>query len=109
MMTAYTVFHADGSVERLSADLPRRPGYKRLDPIIMAHIAAPFERVAVWHEDQALDMFVDETGQLKRLPHNAAATAIYRANTLRQRPETNPESLPTIVGVAVLFHRPVWF
>ena len=40
---------------------------------------------------------------------NEAATAIYRNNVLSQVPGKEPETLPCIVGPAVLFSRRVWF
>lgn len=61
----------------------------------------------LWH-GQYRDMFVDDVGQLKDLPHNESATAIYRANWLQHHPGTDPETLPDIVGPAVLFDDAVW-
>ena len=69
---------------------------------------AVMEHVAVLYQDRPADMFVDEIGAIKSLPRNEAATAIYRANWLKQHPRTDPESLDAIYGPAVLFHRIVW-
>jgi hypothetical protein len=66
------------------------------------------EHVSVLFEGKPADMFVDENGHAKNLPRNEAATAIYRAYSLRQHPNTDPESLPFIAGTAVLFDAPVW-
>lgn len=57
-----------------------------------------------------LDMFIDEDGHSRDRPRrNEKATAIYRANWLRQHPSTDPETLPWIAGPAVLFDKRVWF
>lgn len=86
------------------------PGLLELRAIVNPHLdGGRLERVAVLHEGKQMDMFVDEMGQGKGLRRNDAATAIYRNNWLTQHPGTDPESLPDVVGPAVLFHRRVWF
>lgn len=109
--TDFTIIRANGDEETHSVELPARPDYFQLKAVIQPIMGErnDFERVAVLHNDQAIDMFVDENGQLKGLPRNERATAIYRANWLKQRPGTPAESLPCIVGTAVLFSRRVWF
>jgi hypothetical protein len=67
------------------------------------------EHVSVLFKGAPADMFVDETGVLKGLPRNEAATAIYRANWLKQHPEQDPEALPHIAGTAVVTGRRIWF
>jgi len=68
-----------------------------------------YERVRVWHGGEYLDLFVDETGALKDLPRNEAATTIYRANAIAHMPDVkDPEELDAVFGVAILFHRRVW-
>lgn len=69
---------------------------------------ADYEHVAVLHDGKRADMFVDEESACKGLPRNEAATSVYRCNTLTQRPETDPETLPAIYGPAVLFDVRVW-
>lgn len=109
--TDYTIIRANGDEETHSVELPAEPDYFQLKAIIQPIIGErnDFERVNVLHEGEHTDMFVDENGQLKGLPLNVRATAIYRNNWLTQRPGTPAESLPTIVGTAVLFSRRVWF
>jgi hypothetical protein len=58
-------------------------------------------------------MFVSEYGHMRlttreRLPINDRATAIYRNNWMTQYPDTDPETLPNIAGIAILFYRTVW-
>lgn len=109
--TEFTIIRANGDEETRSAELPADPDYFQLKALINPIIGErnDFERVAVLHKDKAVDMFVDENGQLKGLPRNERATAIYRNNYLKQNPGTNPETLPWIVGPAVVFSRRVWF
>lgn len=102
--------------ETVEIDLRREPGYDKLREVLTPLLdGADLEHVSVLADFdggtdyQRHDMFVDETGQLKSLPRNEAATAIYRRNALRRRPGTDPEDLPCIVGPAVLFDRIVWF
>jgi hypothetical protein len=57
-----------------------------------------------------LDMFVDEIGHVRDggpKPRNDAATAIYRANWLRAE-GGDPETLPWIAGIAIVFDRRIW-
>lgn len=109
--TEYTIIRANGDEEVHSVQLPAEPDYFQLKAIIQPIIGERnnFERVNVLHNDQYTDMFVDEIGPLKGLPLNATATAIYRANWIKQHPKVDPDSLPPIVGTAVLFARRVWF
>jgi hypothetical protein len=53
------------------------------------------------------DMFVNEMGHQLGLPHNKAATQIYRRNAIMNQGAT-PEELANIVGPAVLFEKRVW-
>lgn len=109
--TEYTIIRANGDEEVHTVELPATPDYFQLKAIVQPLIGErnDFEHVAVLHNDQVADMFVDENGKLKGLPRNERATAIYRANWLKKKPSTNPETLPWIVGPAVLFSRRVWF
>lgn len=66
------------------------------------------EHVSVLFGGRRADMFVDDRGIEKDLPRNEAATAIYRANWLSRHPGADPESIPAIYGLAVLFDRIVW-
>ena len=120
MKTVFWIYPAR-PVERQAreAELPRDPSYKQLcavlDPLFFKR---HWEHVFVYMgEEPGLgrsayrDMFVDERGQLDGFPRNEAATAIYRRNVLMHEPakHPDPEALPDIVGLAVLFERQVWF
>jgi hypothetical protein len=109
--TEYTIIRANGDEEVRSAELPEVPDYFQVKAVVQPLIGEhnDFEHVAVLHDAKAADMFVDENGHMKGLPRNERATAIYRHNWLKQHPGTNPETLPWIVGTAVLFSRRVWF
>ena len=48
-------------------------------------------------------MYVDDLAQIKDLPRNERATALFRAHYLAANRFINPESLPFIAGPAVLF------
>lgn len=108
--TAYTIFLADGGVERGAIEWPRKPGWRRIQAFMAPLIGAGhnFEHVSVLFQGALRDMFVDDMGAIWRLPRNEAATRIYRAHWLKHNPDSDPEKLPAIYGVAVLFHREVW-
>jgi len=84
--------------------------YMGLRTVVMALLdGAHLEHVAVEYEGQRRDMFVDEIGQMKNLPVNGTATAIYRSWWLRTHPTDTAENLPDVVGPAILFlDRIVW-
>lgn len=122
MKTRITIMRPDQPHEGQEYDLPREPGYEKLKAIIEPLLDGGWmERVAVLADFaggthfQPTDMFVDENGHLKLppLPRNEAATIIYRRATMLGRTSApkpaDPEQLPFIVGVAVLFDRRVWF
>ena len=98
--------------ERFFNDLPPEPGFHALNRILttpdLLGEGTDIEHVSVLHDRQRLDMFVDETGALKKLPVNAAATKIYHAATLARMDNVDTKKLPKIYGTAVLFHRRVW-
>jgi 16S rRNA C967 or C1407 C5-methylase (RsmB/RsmF family) len=66
------------------------------------------EHVNVWFAESYRDMFVDEEGKITGRALNEAATQIYRANTLKNVPGVDPESLHAIYGPAVVFLEKVW-
>jgi hypothetical protein len=110
--TTYHILATDGERTTRTVEWPRDPGYDRIKALIEPILGAGnwLEHVAVLHEGQRRDMFVDENGHSKRLPRNEVATEIYRSNWLTQHPGVDPEELPHIVGPAVLFpDRLVWF
>lgn len=110
MKTSYTVYRADGTSEELSCELPRAPIYEEIAGIVCPQLdGATLEHVAVLHEGERRDMFVDDHGSIKGLPRNEAATEIYRANSMARDPKLDPETLPAIYGPAVLFGRRIWF
>ncbi len=96
-------------------DLPNNPGYdvleKTIRPILDGH---DLEHVSVLADFldgtdyRRADMFVDETGSLRGLPMNEAATVIYRRAWMMRYPRSNPAELPYIYGTAVIFNRIVW-
>lgn len=94
----------------LSPDATEGPSYKALSAVLdPLFFKRPWEHVSVLFEGRRTDMFVDESGVLDGLPRNEAATAIYRANWLSQYPHADPESLPHIAGLAVVFEKRVWY
>ncbi|MEY5098687.1 MAG: hypothetical protein RJA36_1406 [Pseudomonadota bacterium] len=108
--TDYTVIRVGAEPQGMTVQWPLEPDYDTIRRLVEPVLAAALlERVRVWHTKQYLDMFVDDQGQLKRLPINDIATMIYRANALQhQQPTPVAAALPRIYGPAVLFHRPVW-
>lgn len=115
MLTRYTIMRPERPHEGGDVDWPRAPGYDRLKALLTPLLDGNLEHVSVLadfaggDDYQRADMFVDAEGQLKRLPRNEAATMIYRRATLLRASGTDPDSLPCIVGPAILFERQVWF
>ena len=108
--TTILVIKPNGDLVSKPHQLPRDPGYDALRALVLPHLApGGMERVAVLYAGNPCDMFVDDEGLIKRLPFNRVATGIYRANSMRHDPKQNPDDLPFIAGVAVLFDRKVWF
>lgn len=106
----YVAIHPGGREDRFVARLPIRPTYDEIAKVVGPHFSnAHFEHVSVLWDGKPLDMFVDEEGQLKHLPLNLRATKIYRNNWMQSHPAADPESLPTVVGLALLFSRRIWF
>lgn len=109
MDTTFIIMRPGREAEVHIVDLPLEPGYDRLDALIRPLLDGhDLEHVTVLYRDRRADMFVDEMGGCKALPVNDAATAIYRAASMRRDPDVNPDSLPAIFGTAILFERIVW-
>jgi hypothetical protein len=110
MKTTMTVYRPGQIDERVEVDLPERPGLFALRAALEPYLdGGEAEHVYVLAHGRAADMFVDEFGHDKRLPRNETATRLYRASWLSRNPGAAPETLPFIVGPAVLFNRKVWF
>lgn len=107
----YRVIPADDSaVKTGSVEWPAEPGFDVINALVKPLIGGGhIEHVAVLHDGERRDMFVDEEGLLKGMGRNERATAIYRTNRLTQHPDCDPETLPHIAGHAVLFMRRCWF
>jgi len=116
METSYTLLRTDGSADEHEVDWPDAPSLEEIHALVDPLLGEdePLEHVSVLYRGERCDMFVSELGHVElthrpRLPINPRATAIYRRAWLEAHPEDNPDDLPAIAGVAVLFHRRVWF
>lgn len=113
MQTSIKIFRPDGTVEErdVSQHFPgQMPGNGVLRDLLTPLLeGGHLEHVTVLHNGQAADMFVDEDFRAKGLSRNETATAIYRNAWLTRNPGTDPESMPDIAGIAILFSRRVWF
>lgn len=112
MNTVYYVIPEIGSMRTLVTEtLPEKPHLDRLRELIEPHLDGErLEHVSVLWHGKACDMFVGETSSINgRMIRNIRATEIYRNNWLTRHPGTDPESMPSISGPAVLFDRRVWF
>jgi hypothetical protein len=121
MQTIYKIILPDGKPGGGgTVDWPEDPGYERIKALVqpllgpLKPMPEPLERVRVLWDTKVTDMFVSELGHVllthrNPLPINPEATNIYRFSLLKGRPDADPDSLPTIAGIAVLFSRPVWF
>jgi hypothetical protein len=120
MHTTYTVYHADGTIQRGEVEWPDAPSAQEIRALVEPIVGSPMEHVTVLDPVMAQaeeisradyrDMFVDELGHVRvggPKQRNHAATAIYRANWLRAK-GGNPEELHWIAGTAVMFDRIVW-
>lgn len=112
--TGFMILHPEGWQERRTAPLADEPGFAALDALIRPLIGGgDIEHVWVRTDGEEgpdrTSMFVDDCGHLKGLRRNQAATLLYRRAHMARHPSTDPETLPCIVGVAVLFDRRVWF
>jgi hypothetical protein len=106
----FRVLNVDGTVIEGTAVMTDPPTYQELKRVVEAHIQGDMEHVYVWNdraEDHRGDMFCDEVGQLKGLPRNELATAMYRRAWI-QATGDDPETLPWIAGTAVVFDDVVW-
>jgi hypothetical protein len=115
MNTGYRVLYPDGAVLHAAINWPDKPCRSQVE-FLVEEILGPGE-VALHVEmpDDRRDMFVSALGHLRLndddsdgVPFNPIATSIYRANLMRARPGTDPETVPAIVGTAVVFDRVVW-
>jgi hypothetical protein len=116
METKLLIMTPDQPNERRIFELPQRPGYPEIKDLVQLLIPGceHIEHVSVLADFNGgldfrrSDMFVDEHGHAKRLPRNEAATIIYRRNALIHQGVKDPETLPWIAGIAVLFERIIW-
>lgn len=105
----FTLLTAAGERATWTEELEEKPGLDAIRRALApAFPARDFEHVTVLHDGEVTDLFVDEIGQIKGLPRNEEATRIYRNNWMTQHPDQDPESLPDIVGPAVLVSRRIW-
>lgn len=108
--TPYRVLTTDGIVRKFTIMWPKEPNYELIAELVEPLLGGrAFEHVSVLHEGRACDLFVDDVGQINKLPRNELATKIYRARAMKLDPNLDPESLNWIAGPAVLFMRRVWF
>jgi hypothetical protein len=116
MRTFYEIITVSGMRLEREVEWPKEPRYELIRDLVCPLLGGgfePLEHVSVLHNGARADMFVSEIGRQATtergpLPINSVATDIYRANWMKQHPECDPDTLPTIAGVAVLFDRIVW-
>jgi len=106
----FNVIYPEGAQQTCSVDWRTEPRFLAICNVVTPYLGGRrFEHVTVLHNGKRADMFVDECGAINRLPMNIEATDIYRAASMRANPDQDPDSLPAIYGVAVLFDERVWF
>ncbi|MGH6714927.1 MAG: hypothetical protein ACREDC_01935 [Bradyrhizobium sp.] len=115
-MTNFIIIPVAGEEIQGEIDWGHDPGFRSIKTLVepLLGLGEPFEHVTVLHEGRRVDMFVSELGRVSLatrapLPINPRATKIYRCNWLTEYPDDDPNSLPAIAGVAVLFLQRVWF
>jgi hypothetical protein len=112
MLTRFTIYWADGSLQGEIIDWPESPTLDQIRRLVEPIVGEPMEHVRVLDpkSDEYRDMFVDELGHMRQggpRPRNEAATAIYRHNWL-QHEGGEPDDLPWIAGTAIVFDRIIW-
>lgn len=106
--TPYTLIPPKGDQVEGVVEWPAEPTYELIKSIVEPYVGDWMEHVYVFFDGKPTDMFVNENGHMRKLPYNIRATTIYRAASLKRFPHLDPNTLPIIVGPAVLFHRKVW-
>jgi hypothetical protein len=116
MKTELTIYLTDGTTRAGTCELAEHPTYDAINAVVRPLLKTMLTKhdhiehvYVLGHDGERADMFVDDEGQMKDLPRNEAATAIYRRAWLAHQPDTAPDSLPCIYGDAVLFGRRIWF
>ncbi len=107
----FVVYDPDGAERAGQARLDINPSVREVKQALSQFISGEIEHVTIMRpnsNDGAADMFVDEMGVMKGLPRNEKATELYRAWWLYHHPHDDPESLPWIAGVAIVFDELVW-
>lgn len=102
----YRVLRPDGGEETHTAEMTNpQPMYDELREMIESHLdgGEMFHITIIASNGKRSSMFVDEMFNYKNLARNNLATALYRAAWLDSHPDVDPESLPFIAGVAVVF------
>jgi hypothetical protein len=111
--THYSVLRTDGSEILGVVEWPEEPSYDQIAKLVVPRLDGhPLEHVTILSKKlDRVDMFVAEDGHIycRELARNERATEEYRRNWLTRHPGCDPESLPYIIGPAVLFHRRVWY
>ena len=109
-MDIYVFIPGEMTTRLIDYPVPVRPEFEWFKTFLEPYFKnAHFEHVNVLFDGRHTDMFVDEIGLLRGLPINPQATEIYRADAIARYPKINPNSLPIIVGPAVVFAKKVWF
>lgn len=112
----YRVIRSDGSetsgifIDDADGDDSRKR-YEALKTLILSVIGRDnnLEHVNVFWDGRYCDMFVDEMGAVKSLPHNERATTIYRNNMMvHARGRIPIEDMASVHGDVVLFAERVW-
>lgn len=106
MLTEYHILRPGAQPE---TDWVEAPSLDAIRALVTPIVGPLIEHVAVLSEHGRCSMFVSEIGHLEGLPFNELATKIYRAWTLSQQPNLDPDSLHWIAGPAILFERNVWY
>lgn len=101
----YRVIEADGREQRGAAEMSEPPTMGELHALVESHLNAPMFRITVKRVgDGTQAMFIEELAEIKELPRNEKATAIYREQWMADHPKADAEQMPAIYGTAILFY-----
>lgn len=105
----YSIIFTDGHVVRRVVNWPAAPSADQLRKVVGGYLnGRGVEHMTVIHEGRRKDLFTSIPSPLDPQPINAAATEIYASAWLERHPSADPDDVPPLRGIAVLFHRKVW-
>jgi hypothetical protein len=105
----FDVLFSDGRREKHAAVMSGQPTWAELRTAVLPFLpgAGELQHLAILKPGsdgrEVADMFIDELGHPKTQDRNEEATRLYRAGLLKHWPAGDPEVLPFVAGIALVF------